>query len=677
MERTRHPSKGLTIQQLKTYSEVVNRAELAARLGFQYSGARNLYRALGYPEGELHFEDFYSRYKRQDIAKAIINRPVNATWQGPLLLVESTIAKDTPFEKEWKKLDRKIGLKSRLARVDKLTRIGRYGVLLLGLNDANKNEDFAKPVSKNSSLKLKYVKPYSEKTAKIDKFVSSPQNERYGQPLLYTIEIKDLSTNMSQTVQVHYSRVIHITDDTLESEVYGTPCLEAVWNRLMDIEKIAGGDAEMFWRGARPGYQGLVDKDFTMTQAQMDKLKNEVDEFEHDLRRLFVNEGVTLKGLEQQIEDPSSHIQIQLQLVSAETGIPIRVLTGSERGELASTQDTTEWLSYVQSRREDHAEPRILRPTVDRLIELGILPKPTDDYTVDWKDLFSPSEKAKVEIGKGRANSIREYTYSPIAQGIIPPKAFMMYCLGLTEEQITLIEQMQKEEMGEELNDIIKETIRQAGEPKTALRVASLATQMQKSSTNWKKVYEDKGAHWMDDLQPTQFAQEFAEELVEEGKTSILEVGCGNGRDSILFSMAGLSVTGIDLVAEAVKIAKENAKKIKATVDFQEGNVEKLTFNDGSFDAVYSLSVLHSTDMKKSIPEIYRILKSKGLALIYIYSDTQYINGKRDEITTVDEYIELLKNTKFNIVNFYTLQDEEYDEAGEKHSIIVVKVKKG
>lgn len=199
---------------------------------------------------------------------------------------------------------------------------------------------------------------------------------------------------------------------------------------------------------------------------------------------------------------------------------------------------------------------------------------------------------------------------------------------------------------------------------------------IKEDSVEWKKVYEEGGAHWIDDLQPSQFAQDFVEKLISEDKKSILEVGCGNGKDSILFAIAELDVIGIDIVPEAIELAKENAKKVGVKVDFQEGDVESLSFSDSTFDAVFTISVLHSTDMKKSLPEIARVLKPKGIALIYIYSDTQKIDGTVTKIIKVDEFIDLLKDNKFAITDIYTLKDEEYDEAGEKHSIIVTEVQK-
>jgi uncharacterized protein len=456
MERTTNEitKKRMNGKQIQVLSELVGRMQLASRLGVQsFGGDRDIYEALGYLT-RLEFKDYFARYQRQDIAKAIIDRPVNITWQGPVELIETNEPEDTEFEKAWKDLSRKLGLKTRLARVDRLTGIGRYGVLLLGLDDVRDPSGFAQPVS--GSRKLLYVKPFSEQTAKIFNYVEKSTDVRYGMPLLYDIEVGDPTTQTSKQVKVHYSRIIHILDGNLESEVYGTPRLEAVFNRLMDLEKLVGGDAEMFWRGARPGFHGKVDPEYTMTQDTKDDLLNQLDEYEHNLRRFLINEGMDIEALTQQISDPSSHVDTQLKMISAETGIPMRVLSGSERGELASSEDKGEWLTYVQGRREEHAEPRILRPFVDRLIELNILPTPSRDYMVKWADLFSISEKARVEIGKSRANALREYTSNPIAQGIIPPTAFMMKFLGFTTDDVELISKIRDNEMEEEVKMLAK-----------------------------------------------------------------------------------------------------------------------------------------------------------------------------------------------------------------------------
>jgi hypothetical protein len=424
---------------------------MASRLGMDsYGGNRNIYQALGYPK-EINFEDFLNRYKRQEIAKAVIDRPVKATWQGSLLLIESNESDETEFEKTWRQLDRDLQLKSRLSRLDRLTGIGRYGILVLGLDDVSSNGNWASPV-RSGTRKLVYIRPLSEGSiAEISKFEENASNERYGLPLIYDIKATDASTKTDKIIKVHHSRIIHVTDNPLESDVYATPRLEPIYNRLIDIEKLAGGDAEMFWRGARPGYSGKLDPEYQATQAFKDALKAQYDEYEHDLRRILVNEGVELTALAQQIADPSTHLDAQLKLLSSETGIPVRILSGSERGELASSEDRSEWLSYVQTRREEHAEPCIVRPFVDKLIQYGILPEPIDNYTVKWSELFAQSEKMRVDIGKARANAIAEYTRNPMAIEIIPPSVFMEKCLGLSEDDVEWVYSVRESEMEEEV----------------------------------------------------------------------------------------------------------------------------------------------------------------------------------------------------------------------------------
>lgn len=475
MEREKHkkltnPIETMSSEQFHVLaSALVSRANLAATLGLQYGGDRDLYKALGY-KLQLNFTDYWSQYTRQDIAKAIIDRPVKATWQGQLELIESEDAEKTTFEEAWYDLNKKLKLRSLLARVDRLTGIGRYGVLLFGLDDVKKREDFSLPV-KAGKRQLLYVKPFGENSAKIDTYEINASNPRFGLPKIYAIEVADVASNSSSTVRVHYTRVLHILEDHLESEVYGIPRLEAVFNRLYDLEKIVGGDAEMFWRGARPGYQGQVDKDFTMTEATKTDLKEQIEEYENNLRRILINEGVKLESLTQQIATPKDHVDVIFTCISAVTGIPKRILSGSERGELASSQDTGEWKTYVQSRREDHAEPHIIRPFTDRLIELGVLPTPeSGDYQVDWLDLFSISEKERVEIGKSRSNSIREYTTNPNAESVMPPRAFLEFCLGLSQAQIDLVEKMIGEGISDDQKNIMKELEEIAPKPLPAGR---------------------------------------------------------------------------------------------------------------------------------------------------------------------------------------------------------------
>lgn len=433
-------------QELQAFASTVSRLNLASKMGTSYDGERDLYDALGYPTN-IGFRDYYNKYKRQDIAKAVIDRPVAASWKGDIQVVDEVGAKKTKFEKSWAKLYKDVGMKNIFMRVDRLASIGRYGVLLLGLNDVKQENGFMNPVRKNKNLKLLYVKPLSEASAKVSEFETNQTNRRYGMPKYYTVTFDmenqgnvGANGSVGRSFVVHHSRIVHITEDILENEVYGTPKLEALYNRLIDLEKLVGGDAEMFWRGARPGYVGKVDPDYQMGTEERADLKAQIEEFEHNLKRVLVNEGVDYHSLAQQIADPSNHVDVQIQLISAVTGIPKRILTGSERGELSSAQDKQEYISFTTGRREEVNEPYIMRPFIDKLVEYGLVTPPKDgEYEVVWDKLFSLSDQEKIEVGKQRAISLREYSQNPVAQYLLPYKSFLDLLMGLDNLQIERI----------------------------------------------------------------------------------------------------------------------------------------------------------------------------------------------------------------------------------------------
>lgn len=436
---------------VQTLSALIGRAQLQSAMGMSYNGRRDLYSALGYPKSdEIKYQDYVAKYLREGIAGAVINRPAKATWRGPVSVTEKTEMEKSPFENSYQELENRLQLKSKFLRADKLSGIGTYSVLMLGLSDVNQVEDFRQPVIPSNNLNLLYVKPFGQENAVIHLFDNNPSSERFGLPEIYQITITNPATRASSVLYVHHSRVLHITRELLENEVEGVPTLKRIYNRLMDLEKLVGGSAEMFWRGARPGMQSKVDQDYSLGPEERQKLEEQLDEYDHDLRRFFVAKGVNIESLQQQVADPSNHFDIQLQVISSETGIPKRILSGSERGEMASTQDRTAWLEMIQDRRGEFAEPAIIRKFVDKLIMYKVMPKPNGgDYVVDWKDLFAPSEKEQAEVGGIRADALKAYAQSTASQYLTFEK-FAKHFLGLSQDVVDKIVEEQAEAIAEE-----------------------------------------------------------------------------------------------------------------------------------------------------------------------------------------------------------------------------------
>ena len=122
-------------------------------------------------------------------------------------------------------------------------------------------------------------------------------------------------------------------------------------------------------------------------------------------------------------------------MIAASTRIPKRILLGSERGELAASQDERAWRDRIASRQADFCETQFVRPFVDRMIETGIVSGPTsEDYKVDWPDIHAPSERDVAEVGEIRARAAALYASSPGIAAIIPLAAFYDMIMGLSRE---------------------------------------------------------------------------------------------------------------------------------------------------------------------------------------------------------------------------------------------------
>lgn len=113
-----------------------------------------------------------------------------------------------------------------------------------------------------------------------------------------------------------------------------------------------------------------------------------------------------------------------------------------------------------------------------------------------------------------------------------------------------------------------------------------------------------------------------ARQVLEKLKAGrVLDIGTGPGRLPVLLANEGrlLQVTGLDLSAEMVRIATQEAQRrgLK-NVSFRQGSAAELPFPDAEFDLVVStLSFHHWKQPEKALDEIYRVLREGGEAWIY------------------------------------------------------------
>src|SRR5699024_5560233 len=79
----------------------------------------------------------------------------------------------------------------------------------------------------------------------------------------------------------------------------------------------------------------------------------------------------------------------------------------------------------------------------------------------------------------------------------------------------------------------------------------------------------------------------YTEKYVPHPKASILELGCGNGQLGILLKQAGYDITGLDLSAEMLSLAKQRQEEAGVSFPLFQVDMRDLS-SFGRYDAIIS-----------------------------------------------------------------------------------------
>jgi len=170
-------------------------------------------------------------------------------------------------------------------------------------------------------------------------------------------------------------------------------------------------------------------------------------------------------------------------------------------------------------------------------------------------------------------------------------------------------------------------------------------------------------------VKPIEQIDEFIKLIPKDSK--VLDAGCGPGRDTKLITDRGVSVMGIDLSTELIKIARKKYPNIKFIV----GNFLNLPFPIDHFGGVWAhASLIHFEtveDVVKALKEFYRVLTPGGILHLFVREKTA--NKKFDIVSDVlskynrlfqyftkEEIEDYLKKVGFKVTKLV----ECYDPAG-------------
>ena len=109
---------------------------------------------------------------------------------------------------------------------------------------------------------------------------------------------------------------------------------------------------------------------------------------------------------------------------------------------------------------------------------------------------------------------------------------------------------------------------------------------------------------------------------------TVIDVGCGTGRNLHYFLSNGYGVFGVDQSKQAIETVKELSAKLapkNPLTNFFLSKADDLTFDDSSFDLAISSAVLHFAEdeahFNRMVRSIFRVLKPGGYLFARLASD--------------------------------------------------------
>ena len=153
---------------------------------------------------------------------------------------------------------------------------------------------------------------------------------------------------------------------------------------------------------------------------------------------------------------------------------------------------------------------------------------------------------------------------------------------------------------------------------------------------------------------PSLYVKKLLPFLQKKKIKTILDFGCGNGRNSFFLKKKGFDVSAIDSKQVILDIEKE-FKRFNISPKYYNINSAKIPYQKNSFDTIIAWRVLHrglKDFRKKLVRELHRILKDKGYLIIAvsteedIKSDSVKRNHKEVEKNTFEYVSKGVKNKR-------------------------------
>ena len=141
---------------------------------------------------------------------------------------------------------------------------------------------------------------------------------------------------------------------------------------------------------------------------------------------------------------------------------------------------------------------------------------------------------------------------------------------------------------------------------------------MAKRTELWEAMFADRQMLW--GAEPSRSAVFAAQWFAEAGAREILIPGVGYGRNALPFLRHGMAVTGIEISATAIELART---QMRLEIAIHHGSVCDMPFDGRAYDGVFSFALLHLLDAAgraKLLADCHRQLAGGGAMIFTVVS---------------------------------------------------------
>ena len=129
-------------------------------------------------------------------------------------------------------------------------------------------------------------------------------------------------------------------------------------------------------------------------------------------------------------------------------------------------------------------------------------------------------------------------------------------------------------------------------------------------------------------------AGQFVARLGLDPDERVLDVACGTGNLAIPAARTGARVTGIDIAANLIAQAQQNAAAERLTATFDVGNAEQMPYDSESFDTTMTMfGAMFAARPDRAAGELLRVTRSGGRVVMANWSPTGFI-GEMFKVTS-------------------------------------------